>query len=110
MKKISFLLVLSMSLFLLGCGKGKVDVRNTWFEYDVEICDKYFELVGCIIDNDNDENYTEQMRVELKNEVKKMQEEWKLLDKEELTKKCSEEFDKFKSWEDNLKSFGCSIK
>lgn len=110
MKKLLFLFTLSLSLLLFGCGEDKIDVRDTWFEYDVEICDKYFDLVWCIIDNDNNEDYTDQMRTELKNEIKKIQEEWKLLDKEELTKKCTEEFDKYKYLEDNLNSFGCSTK
>ena len=42
----------------------KIDVTDTGFEYDVAVCDKYFELVGCIIDRDTNENYTKEMRME----------------------------------------------
>jgi tRNA uridine 5-carbamoylmethylation protein Kti12 len=67
-------------------------------------------LVECIIDKDDNKNYTKQMRIDLKNEVKQMQEEWKQLDEEELTKKCTEELAKFEPMENNLNSFGCSAK
>lgn len=108
MKKLSFLLVLPL---VFWCGK-KVDVTDTGFEYDVEICDKYFELVECIIDKDDNPNYTKEMRAELRDEVKNMQEEWKHLNEEELTKKCAEWLATFEKDEmkENLKSFGCSVK
>ena len=109
MKKISFLLVLPLVLLVIGCWKNKIDVTDTDFEYDVEVCDEYFELVECIINKDDNPNYTQEMRIELSDEVKKIQEEWKQLDEEELTKKCTDwlaifETDEMKS---ELKSFGC---
>jgi hypothetical protein len=41
-----------------------------------------------------------------------MQEEWKQLNEEELTKKCTEGLKTFEKDEmkENLKSFGCSVK
>ena len=111
MKKLSFLFVLSLVLFVIWCGKNKVDVTDTDFEYDVEICDKYFELVECIIDKDDNPGYTNEMRNELRDEVKYMQEEWKQLNEEELAKKCTAGLETFEKDEmkKNLKSFGCSV-
>ena len=90
----------------------KIDVTKTDFEYNVGICDEYFELVECIIDNDTDERYTEQMRIDLKNEVKQIQEEWKIFSEEELTIKCTEELAKFdnEKMKNYMKSFGCFMK
>ena len=110
MKKLPFLLALPLSLLLIWCGEDRIDVTDTWFDYNVEICDKYFKLVECIIDNDDNQKYTKQMRIDLKNEIKQVQWEWRQLDEEELTKKCSEELTKFEPLEDNLNSFGCSVK
>jgi hypothetical protein len=87
----------------------EIDVRDTGFEHDVAICDRYFELVECIIDRDTNENWSQSMRQEFKSEVKKIQEEWKQLSKEDLTKKCTEVFENFEKGlrEGNLNSFGC---
>ena len=77
--------------------------------YTIVICDKYFKLVECIIDRDTNENRTQEMRKEFKNDVKKIQEEWKQLTEEELTKKCTEVLRDFEEGlkHDNLNSFGC---
>ena len=109
MKKLSFLLVLSFVLFMFWCWKDKVDVSDTDFDYDVKICDKYFELVECIIDKDTNPKYTKQMREDLKKEVKSMQDEWKQLNEQELTRKCTEGLETFETAEmqKNLSSFGC---
>jgi hypothetical protein len=50
------------------------------------------------------------MRIDLKNEVKQVQVEWRQLDEEELTKRCSEELAKFEPLENNLNSYGCTAK
>lgn len=110
MKKLPFLLALPLCLSLFWCGEDKIDITDTWFDYNVEICDKYFKLVECIIDNDDNQNYTKQMRIDLKNEIKQVQVDWRQLDEEELTKRCSEEMAKFEPLEDNLNSFGCSVR
>lgn len=109
MKKLYFLLVLILVFLITGCGKDKVDIRDTGFKYNIEVCDKYFKLVECIINKDTNQNYTKQMRIELKNEVKDMQEEWKQLSEQELMKKCTEGLSQFETNEmkENLKSFGC---
>lgn len=108
-----FLLILSLVVFISFKNDDEndveIDVRDTGFEYNVDICDKYFELVECIVDRDTNENRTQEMRKEFKNDVKKIQEEWKQLTEEELTKKCTEILGDFKEGlkHDNLNSFGC---
>ena len=108
-----FLLILSLVVFISFKNDDEndveIDVRDTGFEYNVAICDKYFELVECIIDRDTNENRTQEMRKEFKNDVKKIQEEWKQLTEEELTKKCTEVLRDFEEGlkHDNLNSFGC---
>lgn len=120
MKKKSLLLIIPLIIIIIivilvvhkNDKVSNIDITDTGFEYDVIICDEYFELVECIINKDTDENYTKQMRIDLKNEVKQMQEEWKSFGREELTKKCTEELAKFENDEmkNKLKSFGCSLK
>ncbi len=108
-----FLLILSLVVFISFKNDDEndveIDVRDTGFEYNVAVCDKYFELVECIIDRDTNENRTQEMRKEFKNDVKKIQEEWKQLTEEELTKKCTEVLRDFEEGlkHDNLNSFGC---
>ena len=114
MKK-TLLLILSVIIIisivvLVICKKNKIDITDTWFDYDVKICDKYFELVECIIDKDANVNYTKEIRTELKGEIKQMQEGWKQLSEEELTKKCTEELAKLEPIEDEISAFGCSTK
>lgn len=105
MKK--FLLALSLVIFLPGCGDKGVDITQTDFEYEVNVCDEYFELLDCIIKKDNNETYTPEMREELRWEIKLIQEQWKYLSEDELTKKCSEEKSKFDDIHDDLKSLWC---
>jgi len=108
-----FLLILFLVVFISFKNDDEndveIDVRDTGFEYNVAICDKYFELVECIIDRDTNENRTQEMRKEFKNDVKKIQEEWKQLTEEELTKKCTEVLRDFEEGlkHDNLNSFDC---
>ena len=84
-------------------------MTDTDFEYNVEVCDKYFELVECIIDNDDNPNYTKKMREELRNNVKEMQENRRKLSEQELTRKCIEGLSQFETDEmkENLRSYGC---
>ena len=109
MKKISFLVVLLGTLLLVGCWKKKVDIKDTDFEYDVPVCDEYFELVDCLIEKDTNETFTDEIREELKVKVKNLQEDLKLLGEEELTKNCRESLERIERGlkENNLDSFGC---
>lgn len=88
---------------------GKIDVSKTDFKYDVKVCDEYFKLVECIIDRDTDERFNKQMRIDLKNEIKNIQEKWEDLNEEDLNKRCSDELENYKSLlkEKKVKTFGC---
>lgn len=121
MKKLSILLALCLIVLAafvwLFISKAKhkeeivdIDITDTGFEYDVAICDKYFQLIECIIDNDSNEDWSKEMRLELKSEVKKLQEKWWSLDEDGLTKKCKLELENIERdfKENNLDSFGCS--
>ena len=108
MKKSAFLLALPVVILLSWCGSDKIDVTDTNIEVDV--CNEYFELMDCILENDNDANYTEEMRDELRLKIKDMQTEWEWLDEEELSNKCSTELVKFESIEERLEAIWCSLK
>ena len=106
---ISLIVVIIILIFVL-CGKSKVaniDVSDTDFEFKLDVCENYFELVECIIDKDPNEKFTKQMRIDLKNEVRQMQEWWKTITEEELAMKCVEELSKFDNDEmkNRLKAF-----
>ena len=88
---------------------GKIDVSKTDFNFDVKVCNEYFKLVECIIDRDTDERFTKQMRIDLKNEIKNIQEKWKELNEEDLNKKCLVELNNYKDLlkEKKVETFGC---
>ena len=108
MKKSVFLLALPLVILVAWCWDNKIDITDT--NINVETCDKYFELMDCILENDADENYTEEMRDELRANIKSMQEEWSTLDDEELADTCSTELAKYEKIEDRLEEIWCSIK
>ena len=90
---------------------GGIDVTKTDFEYDVKVCDEYFELIECIIDRDTDDRFTRQMRIDLKNEIKNVQEKWKELDEHDLNKRCSDELLNYKNLlkVKDVETFGCIV-
>ena len=106
MKKFVFLCVMSLVIIIAGCSK-KMDITDN--NLNVESCDKYFELMDCVLINENDERYTTEMRDELREYVKSIQEEWESLDEETLDKKCSDELLKFETMSDRLNEIGCSM-
>lgn len=89
MKKLSFLLVLPLVLLVFWCWKDKVDITDTDFEYEVDVCDEYFELAECIIDNTKNEDWTENLKNDLRLEIKMQQDERKSLSEDQLTRNCS---------------------
>ena len=123
MKKLLLLLVLGFLvlaaftwLFIFKDNKGQtepdileIDVSETDFKYDVAICDKYFGLVECIINNDSNKVRNSQMKLELKSKFRDLQEEWKQLSENELAKKCTEEYEIYQKnlKENKLDTFGC---
>lgn len=117
MKKKSLILIFSLFIvalivLLIVRKKNDVDITNTNFVYHENLCDEYFNLLECIIDKDTDETYTKQMRIDLKNEVKMMQERWMQLSEDDLARKCKEELDQFDNdvMKEKLASFRCSLK
>lgn len=108
MKKSIFILALASIIIIAWCWKNnKIDITDN--NIDVEVCDKYFKLMDCILENDIDETYTETMREELKQEIKNIQAEWELLEKDELHEKCSAELKRYYEVEDELNEIWCTI-
>lgn len=112
MKKIWLIICLSFVFFIAGCSRWsskKIDITETSFS--VDSCDKYFQLVDCILNNDTDETYTESDRTEIREQIKSMQEEWKDLDDETLANNCSSELEKYKAddVEEELSKIWCSL-
>lgn len=97
MKKFTnFLLLLSL-VVIFGCGSKEnveeeemqeVDIVDT--DIDVKVCDEYFDLVQCVIDKTTNQNWTKEMKNELRLEMKAKQEERKKMSKEDLDKTCSD--------------------
>ena len=87
------------SIFLItGCSlksNKKIDITDTSF--NVDSCDKYFNLLDCILDNDDNVEYTKEDRKELREYIKTMQEEWSGLDENVLDKNCLEGIANFES-------------
>lgn len=117
MKKKSLILIFSLFvviliILLIVHKKNKIDITDTNFAYRENLCDEYFKLLDCIIDNDTDETYTKQMRIDLKNEIKLMQERWRQLSEEDLALKCKEELDQFDNdiMREKLALLKCSLK
>lgn len=107
MKKCAIFTILPLVWLIAGCGSNKIDITDT--EFDVESCNKYFELVDCIFENDTDESYTEEMRDELRQEVKDMQGEWGDYSDEELDNICNSKLEVLKWIESKLNDIGCPL-
>ncbi len=108
MKKFWALSMLTVVLLLAGCNWwNKVDITDN--NIDVESCNKYFETIDCILDNDNDREYTNEMRNQLREDVKAMQNEWEKLDEESLDETCTTELNKFIKIKDSLTEIGCNL-
>ena len=106
MKKFPLLLALPMMLLLWGCRNSSnddIDLTKTDIDYDISTCNKYFELAECIIDKTQDENWTPEMKIQLKNELKSEQENWNNLDEEYVNQQCSDMLDALSSAEDSEK-------
>lgn len=109
MKKLWILSVLSIIILLAGCSlwNKKIDITDN--NIDVESCNKYFEIMDCILENDNDTTYDEKTRNELREDVKVMQSEWEKLDEDSLDETCTTELNRFIEIKDALSEIGCYI-
>ena len=100
MKKYLFLVALSTLITIAGCDDKKIDITDT--NLDIESCDKYFEVMECVLENDNDEDYSEEKRDELRQTIKDKQTEWESLDPEILGEICDEELEKLEMIKERL--------
>ena len=109
MKKMTCCVLLLSMAFLVWCSswnkEEKIDITET--KFDVEVCDNYFALLDCIIDNDWNKKYSFQAKNDLRSEILAFKDEWYKLDNESLTKKCSENLDEYIKIEDKLIEIGC---
>ncbi len=111
MEKITYPALLFLVIFLAGCSwwnkkEEKIDITDT--NFSVETCDSYFGLMNCIIENDNSETYTEEMRNELKKRIKDIQSDWEWLNHDVLYEKCKIELSKYNEIEDRLEKIWCN--
>ena len=103
MKRFCLFVCLSFIIFVAGCSQWsnkKIDITETAFS--VDSCDRYFQLLDCILDKDSDETYTESDRLDIREQIKSMQEDWSGLDNDTLSENCSSELEKFST--DEVKS------
>lgn len=103
------LILLPCFLLIAWCSRWnkKTDIVNT--DFDIESCNKFFQLIDCIIDKDNDKDYTDSMKEELRQEIKSIQSERNLLSAEEIDYKCKAELEKYSPYEDSLREIWCLI-
>lgn len=111
MKKVIYLSFLLVLVFLAWCGsKDKkeeevLDITET--EFSIEACDKYFGLMDCIIENEEFESFTPEMRNELRKEIKDFQAERNQLDDEILHEKCTDALNDYKNKEEKIIEVWC---
>lgn len=109
MKFTKLYLSLLCILLITWCSQWNKQSNITNTDIDIESCNRYFQLIDCIIDNDNDKDYTDNMKEELRQEIKSIQSERNLLSEEEVDYKCKAELEKYIPYEDNLMEIWCSI-
>ena len=114
MKKFWLLWLLLLVIFVTGCSwfwKKEAETNTKKADLDVESCNKYFELVNCIIDNDIDDSYSEEDREVIREGVNDMRNDWIGLDDETLDNMCSTELNKFRGEEmaQYLSNINCSL-
>jgi len=101
---------MSLALFLTGCSrKSSKEVDITETSFNVESCDKYFHLLDCILNNDDDKQYSKDDRKELREYIKLMQNGWTWLDEETIDKNCTDELAKFSEMKSELSEIWCSL-
>ena len=83
------MLVLFYTFLLVWCWKSEISAQEPVFDYDVDICDKFFEVSNCIIDNTKNSSWTQEKKDELRNAILLRQEQWKTLSRDQLEEECS---------------------
>ncbi len=113
MKKITIIGLLPIFFLIVWCWDKKVEITNTESlkEYKAESCDKYFEMVDCIIEKEIDSSRTEEMRNELRQEIVNKQISRSGLDSNTIENNCKNELDNFYETgvKNHLNEIWCSI-
>lgn len=109
MKNTKLILLLPCILLIAWCSRWDKKTNIVDTNIEIESCNKYFHLIDCIIDKDNDSSYSDNMREELRQEIKTLQSQRELLDKDTLDQKCQNELKKYDDKLDELKSIWCRI-
>ena len=116
MRKLSLLWALLLVVFVAGCSwwwnkEKEAEGNNVTNGINVEVCNKYFGLVDCIIDNDIDSSYSAEDREVIRASVKDMRESWATLDEYTVTTMCTKELSRFESEEmkEYLSQIGCAL-
>ena len=114
MKKLPLLLSLSLILLVAGCswwGNKEKETDTTNINFDVAVCDKYFDLFNCVIDNDPDDSYSAEARESIKQALNDKREEWSRLSEETQYETCATELNNYVAivWEEKLTGIGCPL-
>lgn len=109
MKKTACLLALTLVIFIAWCwiSTNKINITDT--EFHVESCDKYFELMDCILDNENNEERDQESRDVIRSDIKTLQNMWNNLDEKTLDDKCSSELENFNRYWEVLENVWCPV-
>lgn len=104
------LLVSLLPIVLLAwCGSEEKDIQLSDTKFDIDICNQYFELADCILENDPDEKVSEEDRIQIKEEFIQYQETLKEMEPEELTELCESNYNTLTSDSEALEKIGCNI-
>ena len=110
MKKSALWIILPLVVLVAWCLWGWDKTNITENKFEAESCNQYFEMMSCILDNANDESYSESLREDLRQDIISMQEERKNLDQETLSDTCSAELSRFDGIQDSLAEIGCAVR
>ncbi|MDR2540820.1 MAG: hypothetical protein LBD11_03390 [Candidatus Peribacteria bacterium] len=105
MKKISLFGLLATSLVLVAC--GTTETPTTQDDFALADCNKYFEVLQCVLDNQT--GVSPEELADTQAAVVQQKEAWKALPEGELTEICTSSMDDIRANADIYASFGCSV-
>ena len=109
MKKLVLLWSLSAIALLAWCTRNKLEVNLDETNFDVDVCNTYFDLIECVIENEPNDAYTPEIRDNLKAESQKTKASWLDKDSDELEVLCSSKLSKFEERAEEIAWFGCTM-
>ncbi|MDR3168209.1 MAG: hypothetical protein LBU27_00115 [Candidatus Peribacteria bacterium] len=104
MKKISLFALLGGALVLVGCGSS--DTPNK--EFAVEDCNKYFEVLECVVNKQAESVSAEELST-IQSAIDQQKQAWKSLSAEELSATCSASMSGVRENTEVYTSVGCSV-